>query len=274
MLHDCDELADQRRPVGVDQPVEPERDEVVVLRPHGHDREIQSLVGDEEAVGVEVERGDVEQTAVDAVLIIELDLAGRGGLRVVQHMMVGHHQVRRDHRPGAIPDEPSAAVLDQDAPDRPGGGHAGVQKPRSDEIVGVDDGFEQVFGRRRFGHRGRVPFQRLLQQLLGRGGRRGLGQLIACVVAGDPVQPLGNAFRCVRLHQAGRRRERLLVLRPRRGALLDSATRGLVLSLLQDTAAQRLVAARIGLFAVDKVGWRVGGGHAGESPSGRRSSRG
>ena len=274
MLHDRDELADQGFAGRFDQPVEAELGEFLGARAHRHDGEIQSLVGQEEPVGVEAERGDLEQVSVDAVLVVEFDVAGGGRPWVVEHVMVGQHQVRRDHRPGAVADEPSAVVLDQDAPDGACGGDTGVQIPGSDDVVGVDDGFEKLVGRGGLGHRNGGPLDGLRQQLFRRGGRRRLGQFVAGVVAGDPVQPLRDAFGRVRPSQAARRRERLLVLQPRLGAFGDAPQGGLPLLLLQNAAAQLCVPAGIEVVTVEVFRCRGDYGHAGKSADRWWASRG
>jgi hypothetical protein len=134
---------------------------------------------------------------------VTFDLAGDRRPGGVQDVMVGQHQVRRDHRPSAVADQLATVVLDQNAADRAGRSNALVEIPGADEVRGVDDGFEQFLARRRVGHLRRT-LDRLLDQLVGRGGRGGFGQLVACAVPRDPVQPLRDALGGVHLRQTGR----------------------------------------------------------------------
>ena len=217
-------------------------------RPHRHDCEIQTLIGEEEPIGIEAECGDFEQFAVDAVLVVELDVARRGGLCGVEDVMVGQHQVWRDHRPGAVSEESSVAVLDEDAAHRAGRGHTGIQIPRSDEIRCVDDGFEQLLRRRRVGYRGALDG--LFGQPLGRLGGRGRRKLVAGAEAGDAVEAPCDKFGRVELGQVSRGGQRLLVREARFGTFDHPAAESLELLLGKHPSVLLRFATRIALIRV------------------------
>ena len=184
VLDDRDEVADDRLAFGADQPAEPEGAQLVGGRFHRHEREVETFVGDEEAVRVEAERPHRPGQAVHPVLVVELDEAEPRGPGVRQHVVVGEQQFRRHQRAGAVPGEPAALVPDVHPADGGRSRHAAFEVTHAEQVVGEDDPFED---RARGGHRGRVAG----------GDRRGADRPHVGVVAAEPVDPGGHAARLV-----------------------------------------------------------------------------
>ena len=78
-----------------------------------------------------------------AVLEAELDLREARGRRVLEDVVVGHHQPRRDHEAGAEPAQ-RELVADVDAADRAGDLGAELEERHPEQVVPALDAIQQV----------------------------------------------------------------------------------------------------------------------------------
>jgi hypothetical protein len=195
VLDDRDEVAHDGLALGLDEAVAPEPGQVARGGAHRHQRVVEALVGQEQALRVEAELRRGERPPVEAVLVVELDDAARRDLGVREDVVVGEQQLGRHHRARAVAHHPVQPVADADPGDGPAGDHARLQVADGDEVLGADDPLEDGAGGR---HRRGVPGPQA-----GRVDRPDVG-----VGAAQPVDPRADALGGVGVGEAMFRCER------------------------------------------------------------------
>ena len=114
---------------------------------HRDHRIIEIAIGVEERFRLEHERDAGRDRAVGAPLVVELGQRAAGNGGVLQDVVVGHEEARRDHEAGAVAGRPAAGDVDPDPRDGARHPQAGLEERHSHQVVGAEKALERFLWR-------------------------------------------------------------------------------------------------------------------------------